>query len=285
MSLFITKCIISFQEVLGGTDEKCNLIILSAREHYIAHWMLWKAYRCRSMTSAFMMMHTCSNGQYRHINSKIYESLKKDYSKIQSVRLIGENNPFYGKKHTENSKLKMSLSKAGVNNSWNTGMTKETNEKLKQIGKNISSAVEGMRHWTNGIVSVKCKECPGDGWYIGRAPSENYVFSEERKRLMREYYSNGRMTWWNNGVINKRQKHKPEGNNWVSGRLKSSMSGKFCGKKKYKSITVQNADTGEIFDILWNEETFKARGDSFRVNIISRRKHKNLILIKVEYNK
>jgi hypothetical protein len=218
---------------LGGTDDKDNLIKLSAREHYIAHWLLWKSYRNYSMTSAFMMMYVSNKKQIRYYNSKLYESLKSEYSKIQSENMSGENNPFYGKNHTEESKLKMSLSKSGINNSWNTGLSKESNEILQEIGKSISNAVKGMRHWTNGVNNIKSFTCPCDGWYIGRSPNENFKHCDKIKSKMRESRANGNCSWWNNGLINKRQKDKPDGDNWVKGRLLSEkLYQKFCKKVK-----------------------------------------------------
>ena len=61
---------------LGGTNDESNLITLSGRQHYIAHWMLWKAYRGK-MALAFKFMN--HDGKHaRRINSKIFEQLRKD---------------------------------------------------------------------------------------------------------------------------------------------------------------------------------------------------------------
>lgn len=218
---------------LGGSDEHINLLSLSGREHYLAHWMLWKAYKNHSMTSAFIMMHTHNKKQKRIYNSKIYERAKMEYAKIQSIRLLGGGNPFFEKKHTEEAKRKMSESKKGINCSWNTGLTKATSEKLASVGKSISKASKGMRHWTNGIDEMKSFESPGSDWVIGRLPNENYKHSEERRLQIKESMRDGKMTWWNNGVINKRGKTIPDGENWVAGRLMSpELYEKFCKKTK-----------------------------------------------------
>ncbi|ACV50095.1 putative homing endonuclease [Delftia phage PhiW-14] len=53
----------------GGTNDPSNLVTLSLREHYIAHWMLMRAYDSNSLRYAFMMM-TNRTGRRR---SKDYE--------------------------------------------------------------------------------------------------------------------------------------------------------------------------------------------------------------------
>ena len=40
--------------------EKSNLITLTGRQHFIAHWLLWKIYRNKSMSMAFFNM-KCRN--------------------------------------------------------------------------------------------------------------------------------------------------------------------------------------------------------------------------------
>ena len=60
---------------MGGTDDATNLIKLTPRQHYIAHWMLWKAYGGK-MAQAFHFMNHHPN--YKKINSKLYEQLRKD---------------------------------------------------------------------------------------------------------------------------------------------------------------------------------------------------------------
>lgn len=75
-------------EAMGGVNDNTNLIDLTPRQHYIAHWILWKAYKSKEMTAAFFSM--CNqNNQYQHrkhrINSKVYEKLKIEFSKEISI--------------------------------------------------------------------------------------------------------------------------------------------------------------------------------------------------------
>ena len=71
----------------GGTNSKDNLIALTARQHFIAHWILWKAYG-NNMARAFFMM---SNfGKYGKVNSKVYSNARQDYSQQVSIQLKGK---------------------------------------------------------------------------------------------------------------------------------------------------------------------------------------------------
>ena len=87
---------------LGGTDDSVNLVKLSAREHYICHYLLMKIYKPgtasgNKMLKAFIMMIYCkSNNQCRYVSSRTYELLKHQFSKIQSELQSGEKNSQHG---------------------------------------------------------------------------------------------------------------------------------------------------------------------------------------------
>ena len=88
---------------LGGSDDKLNLVKLTARQHYICHLLLTKMVAPNSdayhkMIKAYMMMAKCNSvGQDRSykINSRLFESLKIELSKVQSIQQTGENNSQY----------------------------------------------------------------------------------------------------------------------------------------------------------------------------------------------
>ena len=88
-------------ESLGGSDNKENLVNLSAREHFIAHYLLAKMYKKESnewykMNHAFMMMKCNSIHQKRYFNSRLYEALKGDFSTVMSYAQSGKGNSQYG---------------------------------------------------------------------------------------------------------------------------------------------------------------------------------------------
>lgn len=137
----------------------------------------------------------------------------------------GSNNSFFGKTHSEESKLKMGETKRKNGfKPWNTGI-----EMPDEIKLSISKAKENYKWWTNGKEEIQSDICP-NGWNPGR--TLKFSHSDEYKEYMKKLYSNGKMNWWNNGIINKRQKEKPIGDEWVRGRLFSKdLYDKFCKNK------------------------------------------------------
>ena len=89
----------------GGLDTPENLIRLSAREHFIVHFLLYKMYKYRSqvlfpyskrekerykkMTFAFSMMINSKSKSYKrldkNINNCLYEELRKSVSEMKTV--------------------------------------------------------------------------------------------------------------------------------------------------------------------------------------------------------
>lgn len=67
---------------MGGTDSEDNLVRLTLREHFIAHWILWKAYPNHlGIASAFLQMNNKNpklvyKSHQGKISSKVYKSLK-----------------------------------------------------------------------------------------------------------------------------------------------------------------------------------------------------------------
>jgi hypothetical protein len=85
---------------LGGTDESSNLVALTAREHFICHWLLVKITTGKDrhkMLNALRMMRAEKSGQERYntkITARVYESIKQEYAELQSKQFIGKGNGF-----------------------------------------------------------------------------------------------------------------------------------------------------------------------------------------------
>ncbi len=112
-------------QCFGGTNEKSNLTPLTAREHFIAHLLLYRIQT--SKRRRHQMLKACTMMAGKEIyNSRLYEGARKEYSAHQSERMCGENhpmygtcrsgedNPFYGKNHTQETKDIISEQRTGM---------------------------------------------------------------------------------------------------------------------------------------------------------------------------
>lgn len=101
----------------GGSNSKTNLVNLTAREHYVAHALLWKmkfvgVYGSK-MAFAFNTfinkMVTNDRGVHHTytISSRVYENFRKEYSRILKEKYAEEGGTWVGRKHTEESKRKI----------------------------------------------------------------------------------------------------------------------------------------------------------------------------------
>ena len=104
---------------LGGSDEPINLVELTAREHFICHWLLVKMTTGQDhhkMLNALRMMRAEKQGQQRYntkITARVYESIKQEYAELQSKTFKGKGNGFYGKTHTEDARRRISEANKG----------------------------------------------------------------------------------------------------------------------------------------------------------------------------
>ena len=120
----IPKCI-------GGTNNKSNLVLLTAREHFIAHWLLIRIYPDnRKLAHAFWAMcnlkgksldnrivpssrtymeakeHRSKLGMSEEQKRKLRKP-KRDSTRMGKYDKHGIKNPFYGKIHSDEAKQKM----------------------------------------------------------------------------------------------------------------------------------------------------------------------------------
>lgn len=86
-------------------DDPSNILSLTAREHFIAHWMLHKAFGGK-MTNAFMYMKSGVQPRYWNLNSRSYQILREEFGRIWSERKTG-------KKMSDEARRNMSLGRMG----------------------------------------------------------------------------------------------------------------------------------------------------------------------------
>ena len=113
-----TECHHIIPRSLGGEDTAENLVHLTAREHFICHWLLTKftigEARDKMIYALRMMRANKSGKRYNSkITARVYENLKEEYAKIHSAKFSGENNPMYGRTHTEEARRAISEKNTG----------------------------------------------------------------------------------------------------------------------------------------------------------------------------
>jgi len=108
---------------LGGNDDPTNITKLTAREHFICHWLLTKIHREGEahwkMLNAIRIMRAENAKQTRYSNkitARVYNNLKEEYSKLQSEKMMGENNPMYGRPVSDTVRQGRSERASGDNN-------------------------------------------------------------------------------------------------------------------------------------------------------------------------
>jgi hypothetical protein len=101
----------------GGSNSKENIVKLTAREHYIAHALLWKmkfpgkygskmAFAFNTFINKMTTKERDSHTTHK-INSRIYEHFRKYYSQMLKDKYAIEGGTWVGRKHTEESKRKI----------------------------------------------------------------------------------------------------------------------------------------------------------------------------------
>ena len=157
---------------LGGSNLSENLVELTAREHFICHWLLTKMVdsmhdKWKMINALGYMLWAENDNQERYkVNSRLYEKLKIRHSEMKSWAQIGERNGFYGKKHSAEAKETMSQ-KAKGREPWNkgkpfkgAGMTgkrhsEETKKKLSQAKKSFRHSEKSKKQVSDALKGIK----------------------------------------------------------------------------------------------------------------------------------
>jgi hypothetical protein len=137
---------------LGGSDDKDNLVNLTAREHFICHWLLTKIHSGEARAKMIYALNGMKRGnefaqRYKtKITARVYENLKKQFSEVHSATMKGKipwnkgvpiteeqrkknSVAATGKKHSNDAKLKISAANVGRMKS------KETKDKIRDALK------------------------------------------------------------------------------------------------------------------------------------------------------
>lgn len=152
---------------MGGKDTKENLVVLTAREHYIAHLLLTKCvekkYRGKMLHAYVMMAKVKDSNQKRlyKINSRIFETRK-----IESNKLKREY------RHTKEARENISKNLKGV----------PKPEFTEEHKKNISKGHKGQKAWNKGLKGI-VKATDETKAKMSKSAKGRIVSEETRKKL------------------------------------------------------------------------------------------------------
>jgi len=139
----------------GGSDSIDNIVALSAREHFIAHWLLWRIHRDKAMAFAFNVMCWNTYGN-RYKNSYAFAEARKanrdnlvgrtistETRDKLSKSMKGRPSPLKGKKASDATKEKLRV-KAKVTGLMHIGNTYVLGRKHTEDAKaKMSSKAKG----------------------------------------------------------------------------------------------------------------------------------------------
>lgn len=149
---------------MNGNDDIYNLTELTAKEHYLVHWLLYKLYPDNwKISNAFFWMATENKKNDRKITARQYERAKLAMSKNCSNRMKDVSNPMY----KEAAKKKISENMKGDNNPM-----RRFPERNHILNGGLTPSMGGSKWFTDGKNSKYFR--PGEpipeGWIAGMAP-------------------------------------------------------------------------------------------------------------------
>lgn len=164
-----------FPKSLGGSNDKDNIVSLTAREHFVCHLLLTKMTqgddKRKMIHAAWAMANLQNSSQTRYkITSRLYETLRESYATVTRERLKGKP----GRKHSEETKKKIAQAHLGKKKH---PMSEESKRKLSESmkGKNVGKKRTAEQSKAQSIRQTGKK----------RAPLTQEVKQKIRKSLMK----------------------------------------------------------------------------------------------------
>jgi len=174
---------------MGGDNEKTNLVLLTAREHFIAHKLLCEIYPDNNkLFFAYRMMAIMISSEKNirnyNISSREYDIIKCKTSELVSLQFKGKISHRKGKTITDDHKQKISIANKGKllgkprseivrqnlqkknsgigNPFYGKTHSDETKKKLSEYAKNRTHSAETKRKMSDSakgqVQQLKC--CP-----------------------------------------------------------------------------------------------------------------------------
>ena len=169
----------------GGSNSNENLALLTVREHFICHWLLYKINPTKENAFSWWMMSN-NNGNKHHKDRWVQTSRKYEYARKAFSDHIGEIHRH--KKLSEEHRKKISIANSGDKN-YMYGRTHSDEHKqyLSTINSGDKNAFYGMTHSEESRIKISNakKKLVGDKHpHYGKTD----LHSEETKQKFSEMY-------------------------------------------------------------------------------------------------
>ena len=179
---------------MGGSNNKENLILLTAREHFVAHWLLWRIHRNRQTAFAFFAFGHFFKGK-NHKNRKVILS-SRGYSEAREAFNIENSKLMTGKTIRARIVLQYDLENNFIEE-WPSA--KIAQEALTVC--HVTACCRGERPWAGGFIwkykdPYVIKSKPYKKREQKEKTEKKELTVENRKRI--SIAVSGR-TWYNNG--------------------------------------------------------------------------------------
>ena len=150
---------------LGGVDKKENMVYLKADDHFRCHQLLVEMTadvdNGKMWNALWRMMNKQSRTQQREytFSSDEYKTARINHARAHSKFMSGENNPFFGKVHSVETKKLMSLKKKGKSYEEIFGKEYAKEMRLKRSAEQ-SGRIKGPQ---NKVACPHCRTIGGQG--------------------------------------------------------------------------------------------------------------------------
>lgn len=135
---------------MGGSDSSENIVRLTAREHFVVHWLLSKIHNNSQMIFALFAMTKSGNKTQKRYTSHSFKYAREAVSAHMSETrtgqmhplygIRGEANPNFGSKRTDEQRRNISLSRKGKSGDLNHKSKRVVNLTTGEIHQSIRIA-------------------------------------------------------------------------------------------------------------------------------------------------
>lgn len=173
---------------MGGNDDADNIAVLTAREHFIIHWLLWKIHRNKQMTYAFFAMtKPVGNGRERY-TSRSFAYAREAMASWIRENMSGRNSPSFGRTphnkgipHSAETRKKISAAASLRGEGWYSRNRPIRNLDTGQVFQTIKAA---QRAAGKGNVAYAARNG-------GTANGCRYAFVDAETSLSMKGYASG----------------------------------------------------------------------------------------------